>query len=109
MCSPRARESAACAGRRLTGVPARARAQLDGRETPVAAGATVYIAPNTVVGLRDTGAEPLSLAFIFPHTGYGTYLREWSVAEGEPVRPLTEGENAARLARARWLQVFEPD
>jgi mannose-6-phosphate isomerase-like protein (cupin superfamily) len=84
-------------------------ALLDGRETAVAAGATVYIAPNTVVGLRNTGSEPLSLAFIFPHTGYGTYLREWSVAEGEPVPPLTEAENAARLARARWLMVFEPD
>ncbi len=84
-------------------------ARLGGEETAVAAGATVYIAPNTVVGLRNTGAGPLSIAFVFPHRGYGTYLREWSVPEGEPVRPLSAAENAARLAHARWLQVFEPD
>ena len=84
-------------------------AMLDGVETPVSAGATVYISPNTVVGLRNTGTAPLSLAFVFPHRGYGTYLREWSVPEGAPVRPLTAAENAARLARARWLQIFEPN
>jgi len=83
-------------------------AVLDGKETAVSAGATVYIAPSTVVALRNTGTGPLSVAFVFPHTGYGTYLREWSVVDGEPVRPLTESENAAKLRRARWLQMFEP-
>jgi uncharacterized RmlC-like cupin family protein len=81
---------------------------LGGVETPVSDGGVVYIARNTVVSVRNTGSSPLSIAFIFPHSGYGTYLREWSVPAGEPVRPLTEAENAARLARARWLQVFEP-
>jgi mannose-6-phosphate isomerase-like protein (cupin superfamily) len=84
-------------------------AVLDGKETAVSAGATIYIAPNTVVSLRNVGAAPLRLAFIFPHTGYGTYLREWSAPEGEPIRPLTQAEYATRLARARWLQLFEPD
>lgn len=84
-------------------------AVLDGRETAVSTGATVYLAPNTVVGLRNTVAGPLGLAFVVPHRGYGTYLREWSVREGEPARPLTEVENATRLTRARWLQAFEPD
>ena len=81
---------------------------LGASETAVAAGATIYIAPNTVVGVRNTGTVPLRIAFIFPHSGYGTYLREWSVAEGEPVRPLSESENATRLNQARWLQMFEP-
>ena len=83
-------------------------AMLDGQETSVAAGATIYIAPNSGVGLRNTGNQPLGLLFIFSHTGYGTYLRKWSVAEGETVKPLSEAENAARLADAHWLQVFEP-
>jgi mannose-6-phosphate isomerase-like protein (cupin superfamily) len=81
---------------------------LGGVETPVTDGGVVYIAPNTVVSLRNTGSDSLRIAFIFPHSGYGTYLREWSVPAGGPVPPLTEAENAARLARARWLQVFEP-
>jgi len=81
---------------------------LGGAETPVADGGVVYIARNTVVSVRNTGTTPLSIAFIFPHSGYGTYLREWSVPAGEPVRPLTQAENAERLARARWLQIFEP-
>ncbi|HTE47338.1 MAG TPA: cupin domain-containing protein [Gemmatimonadaceae bacterium] len=89
--------------RRGTGV-----VSLDGVETPVTDGGTVYIARNTVVAVRNTGTAPLSIAFIFPHSGYGTYLREWSVPAGEAVRPLTEAENAARRARARWLQILEP-
>ncbi|MDB4891404.1 MAG: Cupin 2 conserved barrel domain protein [Gemmatimonadetes bacterium] len=89
--------------RRGTGV-----VSLDSVETPVTDGGVVYIARNTVVAVRNTGTAPLSIAFIFPNSGYGTYLREWSVPAGQPVLPLTEAENAARLARARWLQIFDP-
>jgi mannose-6-phosphate isomerase-like protein (cupin superfamily) len=81
---------------------------LDGAESPVTDGGVVYIARNTVVRVRNTGSGPLGIAFIFPHTGYGTYLREWSVPAGEPVRPLTEAENATRVSRARWLQILDP-
>lgn len=89
--------------RRGTGV-----VSLDGAESTVTDGGVVYIARNTVVSVRNTGSTPLSIAFIFPHSGYGTYLREWSVPAGEPVHPLTASENASRLARARWLQILEP-
>jgi mannose-6-phosphate isomerase-like protein (cupin superfamily) len=81
---------------------------LDGVETPVTDGGMVYIARNSIVRLRNTGSGPLSIAFIFPHTGYGTYLREWSVPTGQLARPLTDAENATKQARARWLQVLEP-
>jgi mannose-6-phosphate isomerase-like protein (cupin superfamily) len=82
-------------------------ASLAGAETAVAEGGMVYIARNTVVSLRNTGTVPLRIAFILPHTGMGTYLREWSVPDGQRVIPLSATENATRRARASWLQIFE--
>jgi quercetin dioxygenase-like cupin family protein len=40
-------------------------ATLGSREGPISAGSTVYIPRNTRVSLRNTGSEPLGIAFIF--------------------------------------------
>ena len=83
-------------------------ATLSGREARVTAGATIYIPRDTTVSLRNTGAEPLSIAWVFPNNSYGDYLREGSVKEGEPVTPFTAEEYAGRRARFAWLQMIEP-
>jgi quercetin dioxygenase-like cupin family protein len=54
-------------------------ASLAGRQATVAAGATIYMPRNTVVGLRNTGTEPLRIVAIFSQPGYEGYLREISV------------------------------
>ena len=59
-------------------------ARLGSREVTVRAGATVYIPRNVSVGLRNTGAEPLSLVFIFPEPdGMAGQMRSGSVGIGE--------------------------
>src|SRR5262249_1962214 len=50
-------------------------ASLAGRQAVVTTGATIYMPRNTVVGLRNTGAEPLSIVAIFSKPGYEDYLR----------------------------------
>jgi quercetin dioxygenase-like cupin family protein len=64
-------------------------ASLAGRQANVAAGATIYMPRNAVVGLRNTGTEPLSIVAIFSRPGYEEYLREISVPDGETPKPLT--------------------
>jgi len=54
-------------------------ARLGGREAPVSAGATVYVPRNTLVGLRNTGAEPLEVAFFFSRPDAEPLMREGSV------------------------------
>jgi mannose-6-phosphate isomerase-like protein (cupin superfamily) len=83
-------------------------ARLGAREVAVRAGATVYIPRNVSVGLRNTGAEPLSLVFIFPEPdGMAGQMRSGSVGIGEEVRPFTPEELAARNARASEHIVFD--
>jgi quercetin dioxygenase-like cupin family protein len=64
-------------------------ASLAGRQANVAAGTTIYMPRNAVVGLRNTGTEPLSIVAIFLRPGYEEYLREISVPDGETPKPLT--------------------
>jgi quercetin dioxygenase-like cupin family protein len=64
-------------------------ASLAGRQANVTAGATIYMPRNAVVGLRNTGTEPLSIVAIFSRPGYEEYLREISVPDGETPKPLT--------------------
>ena len=74
-------------------------AALAGREAAVTTGATIYMPRNTVVGLRNTGAEPLKIVAIFSQPGYEEYLREISVPEGQNPTPLTLEELSAIRAR----------
>ena len=81
---------------------------LGSREVTVRAGATVYIPRNVSVGLRNTGAEPLSLVFIFPEPdGMAGQMRSGSVGVGEEPIPFTPEELAARNARASAHIVFD--
>jgi mannose-6-phosphate isomerase-like protein (cupin superfamily) len=82
--------------------------RLGSREVTVHAGATVYIPRNVSVGLRNTGAEPLSLVFIFPEPdGMAGQMRSGSVGVGEEAKPFTPEELSARNARASEHIVFD--
>ncbi len=84
------------------------RAILGAREADVAEGATIYIPSNTRVGLRNTGAEPLQLVFIFPHPeAVSAYYNELTVREGEPLTPFTPEEFSDFRARHRAHIDFE--
>jgi mannose-6-phosphate isomerase-like protein (cupin superfamily) len=83
-------------------------ARLGAREVAVRAGATVYIPRNVSVGLRNTGAEPLSLVFIFPEPdGMAGQMRSGSVGIGEEAKPFTPEELATRNARGSEHVVFD--
>ena len=45
-------------------------AKLGQRESPVSTGATVYIPRNVKISVRNTGHEPLGVAFIFSKPGF---------------------------------------
>ena len=81
---------------------------LDGHESPVSAGATVYIPRNVSISARNTGTEPLGLAFIFSKPGFEELMRENSVIEGQPVIPMTAEERDRIRARHRWHTVYPP-
>jgi oxalate decarboxylase/phosphoglucose isomerase-like protein (cupin superfamily) len=82
-------------------------AELGERQAPFGPGATIYIPRNTRIALRNTGAEPVSIAFIFSKPGFEELMRENSVAEGEPVLPLSEADRAANRERHKWHTVYE--
>lgn len=72
---------------------------LGGREAAFGPGATIYIPKDVRVAVRNTGAEPLSIAFVFSKPGFEAYLRDTSVPEGQRVVPLSDVERAAIRAR----------
>jgi quercetin dioxygenase-like cupin family protein len=82
-------------------------ASLGGHESPVSAGATIYIPRNVTINLRNTGNTPLSIAFIFSKPGFEELLRETSVLEGQPVLPLSETEVARLRAKHRSHVVYD--
>lgn len=82
-------------------------ASLGGRHATVGSGATIYMPRNTVVGLRNTGTEPLRIVAIFSQPGYEEYLREISVPEGQRPTPLTVEELSAIRARHLGAAVYE--
>lgn len=82
-------------------------AQLGDRQAAFTTGATIYIPKNTRISLRNTGTEPISIAFIFSKPGFEELMRENSVAEGEPMVPLTAAERDANRERHKWHTVYE--
>lgn len=80
---------------------------LGSREAIVGIGSTVYIPRNVRIALRNTGSEPLGIAFIFSKPGFEALMRENSVLEGEPVTELTAAEQAQIQARHSWHTVRE--
>ena len=80
---------------------------LGDQEAAVGSGGTIYIPRNTRISLRNTGTEPLAIAFIFSKPGFEELMRANSVLEGEPVTPLTAAEQAQNRARNRWHTIHE--
>ena len=64
-------------------------AELGDRVVPFSTGATIYIPRDVRIAVRNTGRAPLSIAFVFSHTGFEAYLRDTSVPEGQPAPPLS--------------------
>jgi quercetin dioxygenase-like cupin family protein len=83
-------------------------ASLNGRQTRVTAGATIYIPRNVTVGLVNTGSEPLGVAFVFSKPGFEELMRDNSVREGQPVTPISAEERAQIQARHRWHTIAGP-
>ena len=83
-------------------------AELGDRTAVVGPGTTVYIPEATRVTLRNTGKEPLAIAFFFAHPGYEEYLRDTSVPEGQQAAPLTPEELVPIRERHKAHIVFDP-
>ena len=81
--------------------------ELGTRVAAFGAGATIYIPRRVRVAVRNTGAGPLSIAFVFSRPGFEAYLRDTSVPEGQAVTPLSAEERRAIRARHRWHTVYE--
>jgi quercetin dioxygenase-like cupin family protein len=83
-------------------------AELGDRTAAVAPGATLFIPQGSRVMLRNTGTEPLAIAYFFSRPGYEEYLRDTSVPDGETAAPLSGSELAAIRDRHKAHIVFDP-
>ncbi|HEX5817694.1 MAG TPA: cupin domain-containing protein [Gemmatimonadales bacterium] len=83
-------------------------ATLGDRPANVAAGATIYIPHGTRVTLRNTGDEPITIAFVFADPTMSGWFRDGTVPEGDPAPAMTADEVAARRERHREHIVVEP-
>ena len=81
--------------------------ELGKRQEKVTAGATIYIPKDVRITLRNTGTEPLSIAFFFSKPGFEEFLREMSALEGESFVPLSESELRAIRQRHESHTVYE--
>jgi mannose-6-phosphate isomerase-like protein (cupin superfamily) len=84
-------------------------AKLGNREARVTAGATIYIPHNVQITVRNTGDEPLGVAFVFSKPGFEQLMRENSVLEGQPVTPTSAEEREQIRKRHSWHTVYPPD
>ncbi len=81
--------------------------EVDTQVLPFSTGATIYVPKQVRVTLRNTGAGPVSIAFVFSKPGFEEYLRDTSVPEGQPVTPLSVDERRTIRARHQWHTVYE--
>jgi quercetin dioxygenase-like cupin family protein len=81
-------------------------AKLGQRESAVSAGATIYIPRHVQISVRNTGNEPLGVAFVFSKPGFEELMRENSVLEGQPVVPITPEERDRIRKRHSWHTVY---
>jgi quercetin dioxygenase-like cupin family protein len=81
--------------------------QLGDHRTAFEAGATIYIPRNVRVTIRNTGAGPLGIAFVFSEPGFEELLRDISTPEGGPLVPLSAAELTAIRKRHEWHTVYE--
>ena len=68
---------------------------LGDQERDVHAGAMVFIPSESWVSLKNTGNEPIRLAFIFSAPGFDESMRCSSVAEGAPAPPISDEDLAS--------------
>ena len=80
---------------------------LGDREVELRTGGSVYIPRNTRIGLRNTGAVPLAIYFVFSRPGFEELMRDNSVPEGETPTPISAAERARIEARNRWHTIHE--
>jgi len=83
-------------------------AELGDRTATVGPGATIYIPQATRVMLRNTGSEPLAVAYVFSQPGHEEYLRDTSVREGQSAPILSGPELAQIRERHKAHIVFDP-
>lgn len=83
-------------------------AMLGDRRADVAAGSTIYVPHGTRVALRNTGTEPITIAFVFADPAMSSWFRDGTVPEGQPAQPMTAADVAARRERHREHIVIEP-
>jgi mannose-6-phosphate isomerase-like protein (cupin superfamily) len=81
--------------------------ELGTREARVDTGGTIYIPKETRITLRNDGAVPLAIVFTFSAPGFEELMRDNSVLEGEPDRPITADERRQIEARNSWHTVHE--
>ena len=65
-----------------------ARVSLNDQDYEVHAGGMVFFPVNTWVSLRNTGAAPIQLIFVFSAPGFDEYMRCSSVPKGQPAPPM---------------------
>jgi quercetin dioxygenase-like cupin family protein len=75
---------------------------LGDQERDLHAGGLVFIPANTWISLKNTGAEPVSLTFIFSAPGFEDTMRCNSVAASETPTPITpeQQEKCAHLGHS---------
>ena len=81
---------------------------LGARESPLSAGGTIYIPRHVQIRVRNTGTEPLGVAFIFSKPGFEELMRENSVREGQPAIQMTPEERDPIRKRHRWHTAYPP-
>jgi len=83
---------------------------LGDQERDLHAGGLVFIPANTWVSLKNTGAEPISLTFIFSAPGFEDTMRCNSVPAGETPTPITpeQQRDCAHLGHAENASRQEP-
>lgn len=83
-------------------------AKLGQHESPVSTGSTIYIPRHVQISVRNTGREPLGVAFIFSKPGFEELMRDNSVREGQPVTPISAEERDQIRKRHSWHTIFPP-
>src|SRR5215204_6606092 len=81
--------------------------ELGARTVAFRSGATIYIPKHVRIAVRNTGTEPVSIAFVFSKPGFEDYLRDTSVPEGRPVVPLSADDRRAIRDRHQRHTVYE--
>ena len=81
-----------------------AHVSLNDQDYEVHAGGMVFFPLNTWVSLRNTGAAPIQLIFIFSAPGFEEYMRCSSVPEGQPAPPIPvdEGRKCAHEGHVEY-------